>query len=243
LSSIDPLLVRGEVPTGSQVLNGRVGGEPKRCVAEINIESEATRCPDFASAHAESDRVRVDGPDSVPMHRIKDVRGCCSHLHEIITKLRDRYGASWHQAPLGIEHCYIDRLPGIESLPVGLVLWKRSIAFPPEPARSEDVDSAGRVRLSEVYQAWIESDQNTLGDMLAGDRPAKRLRILEPAPGASIILIRIWQQRIKGWSYELIRPARSNGVRHVGLPYRRKSGHDWITRGTTRNCHSRYRYR
>ena len=40
------------------------------------------------------------------------------------------------------------------------------------------------MRLPEVYQAWIESDQNTLGNLLAGGQPAKHLRILEPAPGA-----------------------------------------------------------
>ena len=50
--------------------------------------------------------------------------------------------------------------------------------------RPEDYDTAGRVRLREDYRAWVESDQNTLGDLLAGRRQTQHLRIREPATGA-----------------------------------------------------------
>ena len=37
--------------------------------------------------------------------------------------------------------------------------------------------------MPEEYQAWVESDQNTLGGLLEGSRLAKHLRILEPPAG------------------------------------------------------------
>jgi hypothetical protein len=64
------------------------------------------------------------------------------------------------------------------------VRFRKSTLFAPVPARPEDYDSSGRVRLPEEYQAWVESDQNTLGDSFGGNRPKKHLRILEPAAGA-----------------------------------------------------------
>jgi hypothetical protein len=53
-----------------------------------------------------------------------------------------------------------------------------------EPAQPGDCDAEGRVRLRAEYRTWVESDQNTLGSLLAGRRPAKHLRILQPAPGS-----------------------------------------------------------
>jgi penicillin-binding protein 1C len=128
--------------------------------------------------------VWVGNPDNSAMRGITGVTGAAPIFHEIMMKLHDRYGTSWYQAPPGIEHCYIDPLTGHRVSADQPRAAEEIYAFAPEPARSEDYDSAGRVRLSEVYQAWVESDQNTLGDLLAGGRPAKPLRILEPAPGA-----------------------------------------------------------
>jgi penicillin-binding protein 1C len=128
--------------------------------------------------------VWVGNPDNSAMRGITGVTGAAPIFHEIMLKLHDRYGSSWYQAPPGIEHGYIDPLTGHRVSADQPRAAEEIYAFPPEPARPEDYDSAGRVRLSEVYQAWIESDQNTLGDLLTGGRRAKQLRILEPAPGA-----------------------------------------------------------
>jgi penicillin-binding protein 1C len=128
--------------------------------------------------------VWVGNPDNSAMRGITGVTGAAPIFHEIMMKLHDRYGTGWYQAPPGIEHCYIDPLTGHRVAADQPRATEEIYAFPPEPARREDYDSAGRVCLSEVYQAWIESDQNTLGDLLAGGRPAKHLQILEPAPGA-----------------------------------------------------------
>jgi penicillin-binding protein 1C len=128
--------------------------------------------------------VWVGNPDNSAMRGITGVTGAAPIFHEIMMKLHDRSGTSWYQAPPGIEHGYIDPLTGHRVSADRPRATEEIYAFPPEPARPEDYDSARRVRLSEVYQAWIESDQNTLGDLLAGGRPAKHLQILEPAPGA-----------------------------------------------------------
>ena len=128
--------------------------------------------------------VWVGNPDNSAMRGITGVTGAAPIFHEIIMKLHDGYGTSWYQALPGVEHCYIDPLTGHRVSADQPRAVEEIYACAPEPARTEDYDSAGRVRLSEVYHAWIESDQNTLGDLLAGGRPAKHLQILEPAPGA-----------------------------------------------------------
>jgi penicillin-binding protein 1C len=128
--------------------------------------------------------VWVGNPDNSPMHGITGVTGAAPIFREIMLRLRDRYGTSWYQAPPGIEHGFIDPLTGhrVQASQPGSV--QEIYAFAPEPARSEDYDAAGRVRLPEEYQAWVASDQNTLGDLLAGNRLPQHLRILEPAAGS-----------------------------------------------------------
>jgi penicillin-binding protein 1C len=128
--------------------------------------------------------VWVGNPDNSPMRGITGVTGAAPIFHEIMMKLRDRYGTNWYHEPSGIEHCYIDPLTGrrVSSNQLGAV--QEMYVFAPEPARPEDYDNAGRVRLPEEYRAWVESDQNTLGDRLAANRRVKHLRILEPAAGA-----------------------------------------------------------
>ncbi|MBV8216332.1 MAG: penicillin-binding protein 1C [Verrucomicrobia bacterium] len=128
--------------------------------------------------------VWVGNLDNSPMHGITGVTGAAPIFHEIMVKLRDRYGASWYHEPSGIEHCYIDQLTGRSVSSDRPRAVQEIYAFAPEPARPEGYDSAGRVRLTEEYRAWVESNQNTLGDLLAGNRQVKHLRILEPAAGA-----------------------------------------------------------
>jgi penicillin-binding protein 1C len=128
--------------------------------------------------------VWVGNPDNSAMQGITGVTGAAPIFHAIMTKLRDRYGTSWYQAPPGIEHCFIDPLTGHQVSADHARAVEEIYAFPPERARPEDYDGEGRVRLPEEYQAWVETDQNTLGELLAGSRQAKNLRILEPAAGA-----------------------------------------------------------
>ena len=118
------------------------------------------------------------------MRGVTGVTGAAPIFHEIMVKLRDRYGSSWYGEPSGIEHCYIDPLTGNRVSADHPRAVQEMFAFPPEPGRPEDYDAAGRVRLPEEYQTWVESDQNTLGDLLAGNRQPKHLRILEPGAGA-----------------------------------------------------------
>ncbi len=127
--------------------------------------------------------VWAGNPDNSAMRGVTGVTGAAPIFHEIMTKLRDRYGTSWYRAPYGIERCFIDPLTG-HRVPADQPRAVEEIyAFPPEPARPDDYDATGRVRLPAEYRAWAESDQNTLGDLLEGRRLAKHLRILEPASG------------------------------------------------------------
>jgi penicillin-binding protein 1C len=128
--------------------------------------------------------VWVGNPDNSPMHGITGVSGAAPIFHEIMVKLRDRYGASWYHEPSGIRHGHIDPLTGHQVSSEQSRAVREIYVFEPESARPEDYDAAGRVRLPEEYRAWVESDQNTLGDLLAGGRQVKHLRILEPAAGA-----------------------------------------------------------
>jgi penicillin-binding protein 1C len=128
--------------------------------------------------------VWVGNPDNSPMHGITGVTGAAPIFHEIMVKLRDRYRTSWYHEPSGIEHCYIDPLTGHRVSFDQPRAVQEIDAFAPEPARPDDYDTGGRVRLPEEYRAWVESDQNTLGDLLAGNKKVKHLRIVEPAAGA-----------------------------------------------------------
>jgi penicillin-binding protein 1C len=128
--------------------------------------------------------VWVGNPDNSPMHGITGVTGAAPIFHEIMMKLRDRYGTGWYYEPSGIERGFIDPLTGHRISSDQPRAVQEIYAFSPEPARPEDYDAAGRVRLPEEYRAWLEGDQNTSGDLLAGSRQTKHLRILEPTAGA-----------------------------------------------------------
>ena len=127
--------------------------------------------------------VWVGNPDNSSMQSITGVTGAAPIFHEIMVKLRDRYGSSWYHEPSGIERCYIDPLTGHSVSSDQPRAVQEIYAFAPEPARPQDYDAAGRVRLPEEYRAWVESDQNSLGGLLAGNKQRQRLRILEPAAG------------------------------------------------------------
>jgi penicillin-binding protein 1C len=128
--------------------------------------------------------VWVGNSDNSQMQGVTGVTGAAPIFHEIMVKLRDRYGTSWYHEPSGIEHCYIDPLTGHRVSSNRSRAVQEIYAFAPEPAQQEDYDSAGRVRLPEEYRGWVESDQNTLGNLVVGNRLVEHLRILEPAAGA-----------------------------------------------------------
>jgi penicillin-binding protein 1C len=134
--------------------------------------------------------VWVGNPDNSAMRGVTGVTGAAPIFHEIMVKLRDRYGTGWYYEPPGIDHCFIDPLTGHRVSSDQPRAVREIYAFSPETARPEDYDAAGRVRLPEEYRAWVESDQNTLGDLLAASRQAEHLQILEPAAGALYYLDR-----------------------------------------------------
>ena len=117
------------------------------------------------------------------MRGITGVTGAAPIFREIMLKLHDRYGTSWYQMPEGVRRCWIDPLTGHRVSPEQPRAVEEIYAFPPQPAGTDDYDVADGVRLPAEYRAWVESDQNTLGNLLEGSLSAKHLRILEPASG------------------------------------------------------------
>jgi hypothetical protein len=68
----------------------------------------------------------VGNPDNSSMRGITGVTGAAPIFHEIMVKLRDRYGTSWYHEPSGIEHCYIDP-PGTASVSINHARFRKSM--------------------------------------------------------------------------------------------------------------------
>jgi penicillin-binding protein 1C len=128
--------------------------------------------------------VWVGNPDNSPMINITGVTGAAPIFHEVMIHLHDVSDSTWYRAPSGINSCWIDPLTGHQVMPDAPRATREICAFAPESARPDDYDSAQHVRLSHEYDAWLHSDQNTLGDLLAGAPRVEHLRVLQPVPGS-----------------------------------------------------------
>lgn len=130
--------------------------------------------------------VWVGNPDNSAMRGITGVTGAAPIFREIMLHLHEQHGTSWYRTPAGIDRCWIDPLTGREVAKDHSRAVEEIFAFRPEPARTEDYDSADRIRLPAEYSAWLASNQNTSIPILRS--PAKHLHILEPAPGSFYFL-------------------------------------------------------
>jgi penicillin-binding protein 1C len=126
--------------------------------------------------------VWVGNPDGSRMQGITGVTGAAPVMHEIFEHLHKRHGTTWFDRPARIADVRIDPLTGRLSEHAGSVVEKclRS----PEPARVDDYDAAGCVRLPMEYSDWLASPQNGLGDLAVGANSAPELRIVQPTPGS-----------------------------------------------------------
>ena len=86
----------------------------------------------------------------------------------------------------------------------GRVPLRKSTRFDPHQPRPDHYDAASRLRLPEEYRVWVESEQNTLGDLYR--RQADWINTFEswnPLRVVFIISIGICQLRIRdlcsGW--------------------------------------------
>ncbi len=126
--------------------------------------------------------VWVGNPDGASMRNITGVTGAAPVMHEVMTHLHQRFGTSWYERPRDLARYSIDPLTGRGSVRPGARMeWGRRA---PEPAREDDYDAGGRVRLSGAYQDWLAGPQNTLGNLVVRAETAPALRILEPAAGS-----------------------------------------------------------
>lgn len=132
--------------------------------------------------------VWVGNPDGSSMRAITGVTGAAPVLHDIFCDLRKQRGVSWFTAPSGIEYHRIHPLTGrgIAAERPGAItekcLWK------PEPERAQDFDTQGRVILPQEYAQWLDSRQNSLGNLAIATESAADLRIVNPTPGSIYFL-------------------------------------------------------
>ena len=125
--------------------------------------------------------VWVGNPDNTPMQGITGVTGAAPVMHEIFEHLHARYGTTWFEPPAQIVRHEVDPLTGRLATRGGIL---EKCLHAPEPARDDDYDDAGRVRLPAVYAEWLASPQNSLGNLVARADSATGTRILQPAPGS-----------------------------------------------------------
>jgi penicillin-binding protein 1C len=126
--------------------------------------------------------VWVGNPDGSAMHGITGVTGAAPVLHDIVVHLHEQRGTSWFEVPEGVREYRVHPFTG-RKVPVdrpGAITEK--CASEPEPERTSDYDSMGRVLLPQEYAAWIASPQNCLGDLVACNTGSE-LRIISPAAG------------------------------------------------------------
>ncbi len=125
--------------------------------------------------------VWVGNPDGKPMQGITGVTGAAPVMHEIFTHLRARFGTTWFEPPARISTHTIDPLTGRLAARDGVL---EKCLHIPEPARADDCDEQGRVRLPAIYAGWLASPQNSLGDLVASAESSPEMRILQPAAGS-----------------------------------------------------------
>ncbi len=127
--------------------------------------------------------VWVGNMDGSPMRGITGVTGAAPALHEIFKHLHETRGTTWFQPPAGISTHRVHPLTGRLATDgqAGSVIEK--CLWPPDAARPEDFDPAGRVLLPSEYSEWLASSQNALGDWVAAAGHDGELRVLHPPPG------------------------------------------------------------
>jgi penicillin-binding protein 1C len=127
--------------------------------------------------------VWVGNPDGTPMQGITGVTGAGPIMHEIMQHLHDTRGTSWFAQPTGVTAYTVDPLTGRLAPPGRPSAIEAQCLHAPEPARPEDYDAEGRVRLPAIYAEWLAGPQNNLGSLAAAGAPGA-FQILEPVAGS-----------------------------------------------------------
>ncbi len=128
--------------------------------------------------------VWVGNPDGTPMRDITGVTGAAPIMHELVEHLHTRFGTSWFAQPPQVGTFKTDPLTGRLAPADRRGGIDEKCLRPPEAARPDDYDAAGRVRLAAEYGPWLASSQNSLGSLVTIATSAPELRIIQPAPGS-----------------------------------------------------------
>ena len=130
--------------------------------------------------------------DGTPMRGVSGVSGAAPVLHGVFDYLHARFGTSWFGTPSNIVERLVHPLTGkllLARRPDGVLEKFFAQALPPVESPA-DYDSAGRVRLSPRYKAWLASGDNSVGAAatLEGSDAAAPIRIVSPLPGTTFFL-------------------------------------------------------
>lgn len=127
-----------------------------------------------------------------PLQNVSGVSGAGPIFHAVMTELNRRQPAGWYERPESLVEIEIDPRTGRRVVegsgfrPRHTVReWCLRDRLPP-PAREEDYDEAGRVRLEPIYAAWLAGEGKSFADRYVADAAAAaepRLRIVSPLPG------------------------------------------------------------
>jgi len=124
-----------------------------------------------------------------PMREVSGVTGAAPIMHDVMDHLHRRFGTTWFERPPGIVeravHPLTGRAPGLAR--ADAVVEKFAAQNPPPPERTDDYDSAGRVKLGEEYTEWTATADNQLRDrVVLAD--AGRLHLVSPQPGSTFLV-------------------------------------------------------
>jgi penicillin-binding protein 1C len=124
--------------------------------------------------------VWVGNPDGTPMRDITGVTGAAPVMHGLVEHLHTRFGTSWFTQPPQVETFKTDTLTGRLAPADRRGGIDEKCLRPPEAARPDDYDAAGRVRLAAEYGPWLASSQNSLGTLVTLATSAPELRTQHP---------------------------------------------------------------
>ncbi len=127
-----------------------------------------------------------------PMREVSGVTGAAPIMHDIMDHLHRRFGTTWFARPEGIIERAVHPLTGRavadgDAPRTDAVGEKFAAGNPPPPARTDDFDSAGRVRLGAEYTEWAASADNQLRDRVAL-ADAGKLHLISPQPGSTFLV-------------------------------------------------------
>jgi penicillin-binding protein 1C len=132
--------------------------------------------------------VWVGNFDGTGMQQVSGVSGAGPVLHEVLTRLDQRFGSSWYERPATVVSQSVHPLTGRRTERVNgvaeLFLQNRL----PSMESAEDYSGTGAVLLAGEFQEWVDSSENHLGRRVEVRAVTTGARILSPIQGTVFFL-------------------------------------------------------